>query len=186
MEETNKLTVEAIKPQYGIPVPRYWSLLDVTHQLIDLAIRSTKEHDWLNVDGHPYLTLFAAEKIGREFGVGMENIYGEKEWREDEKGRYYIYIYSATVYQINGDRSDASHVSGTCSQRDKIYSLASGKPRLLSNVEIDETIIKSAAYNDLVSCAITHQLGLTSLSWDQLKSAGINIDNIASVEFRRY
>jgi hypothetical protein len=186
--EAVEMEVEVIKPQ-SPPAPPETSLdqivahaeqnVQLAKRLIQAALKMTIEADWVDQGGKPYLTHAGAEKIARRFGVCWENVRCWKEWSEDEKGRFYIYTFTGKFYLKSGDSIEAI---GTCSQRDKFFSLSNGQPRPLS--EIDETNIKKAAYSNLIVNGITHLLGLRSLSWDQLKEAGLNIDKIAKVEFK--
>jgi len=187
--ESLEPVAEAIRPQLDLRAPELGALdqiisqaeqgVELVKRLIKVAIKMTNEDDWVNQDGRPYLTHSGAEKIARRFGVSWENVRWWKDWSEDPKGKFYIYTFTGRFFLKTGDSIEAV---GTCSQRDKFFSMAHGEPRPLS--EIDETNIKKAAYANLVVNGITHLLGLRSLTWDQLKEAGLNIEKIARVEYK--
>lgn len=159
-------------------------------RVVKLAIRSTNPRDWLNQNGHPYLCGTGAEKIGRNFGLKITDVTYTKQEAEDEEGKYYMYIVKGraslpSTMQMSGSEplADSIVAIGTCSSRDKFFSMAHGK--MLPMSEIDEGNILKSAYTNMLGNGITRLLGLRNLTWEELREHGIEKDAVQSVEYGR-
>lgn len=138
-----------------------------------LAIKQTNSHDWVDMQGKPYLQSSGAEKIARMFGISWRICegYPKKETMQDEKGSYYIYSYKGEF--VMGGKS--IEIIGTCSQRDKLF----GKDNKAENglkpaSEIDETNVIKKANTNMIVRGITTILGIRNLTWDEVNNGGVD------------
>jgi hypothetical protein len=151
----------------------------IIDKLMEIALKRTNHRDWMSVEKQPYLGHSGAEKVARLFGIKLRTIQTTKDWSEDSKGRFYIYRTTGTA-ELPGSY-DSIEALGTCSQRDKFFGWANGAWR--DTADIDETNIMKASYSNFVVNAITHLLGLRNMTWEDLKSAGIDTDKILKIEY---
>lgn len=150
----------------------------VFKKITGIVLKVTKEKDWVKMGDNYQIKGSASERVGGLIGVSWSHLQPLKEYSEDDLGKYYIYTFTGTF--TLGRRS--IEAIGTCSQRDKFFSVASGK--ILPTSEIDETDIKKSAYTNCIMNGVTRLLGIRGLDAEDLKNAGLNIDLIASVNFR--
>ena len=154
--------------------------VEILKKVLGVAIKRTNAKDWVDQQGHPYLTASGAEKIAPLFGVRMNNLSDKREEREDDKGKYYIYTFLATFAWKGG----SIEAIGTCSSRDKFFAWNSANKEWKPMSEFDETNIKKAAYSNLMVNGITRVLGIRNLTWDDLAPFGINPKDVAKVEYK--
>jgi hypothetical protein len=154
--------------------------VELLRKVLGIAIKRTNPKDWVDQQGHPYLTASGAEKIAPLFGVKMTNLTEKREDREDEKGKYYIYTFKATFSWKAGE----IEAIGTCSSRDKFFAWDSQKQEWKPLSEFDETNIKKAAYSNLIVNGITRVLGIRNLTWEDLEAYGIKREDVAKVEYK--
>lgn len=154
--------------------------VDIATKLINYSLKVTTPRDWVNQEGSPYLVHSGAEKVARLFGIKLSNIKTEKMATEDSKGKYYIY--KTTGQASLPGKFDSIEALGTCSQRDKFFAFARGEWK--DTIEVDETNIMKASYSNFVVNSITHLLGLRNITWDMLKAAGLNVEQIQKVEYK--
>jgi hypothetical protein len=153
----------------------------VFDKLMEMALKRTNSRDWMSVENQPYLVHSGAEKVARRFGIKIHNVAQKKDWSEDSKGRFYIYI-TTGIAALPGSY-DSIEAMGTCSQRDKFFGFSNGSWK--DTVEIDETNIMKASYSNFVVNAITHLLGLRNMTWEDLKGAGIDTAKIQKIEYEK-
>jgi len=159
-------------------------------KLINIALRLTTEEDWVNQNGIPYLECAGAEKIANPFGVKVTNQRSIKREFNDKKGDYYIWEYTATFSSDKLGRD--MEISGMASSRDKFFAKETiinektgHKLTVLKPLEdIDEVNIMKKAQTNMMVNGIKRLLGLRNLTWDQLKEAGLNVDNIVKVTYQ--
>lgn len=138
-----------------------------------LAIKQTNSHDWVDMQGKPYLQSSGAEKIARMFGISWRICegYPKKETMQDEKGSYYIYSYKGEF--VMGGKS--IEIIGTCSQRDKLFGKDSKAENGLKPAsEIDETNVIKKANTNMIVRGITTILGIRNLTWDEVNNGGVD------------
>lgn len=148
-------------------------------KIITMAISRTNENDWVDQQGKPYMTASGAEKIARLFGVCWKNVTSEKIMSSDETGPFYFYEYKG-VFTFGQDSITAV---GTCSQKDQFFSKSGGTAKPLS--EIDETNIRKAAYSNMVVNGVTRILGIRNLTWEQVRSGGVDQNKAAKVNYAK-
>lgn len=153
----------------------------VFDKLMEMALKRTNHRDWMSVEGQPYLGHSGAEKVARRFGIKIRDVAQKKDWSEDSKGRFYIYVTTGTA-ALPGSY-DSIEAIGTCSQRDKFFAFANGSYK--DTVEIDETNIMKASYSNFIVNAITHLLGLRNLTWEDLKAAGVNVEMVQKIKYEQ-
>lgn len=146
-------------------------------KIVKLSISRTNQNDWVDQDNKPYLTCSGAEKIARLFGVCWKDVKTEKIITSDEQGQYYFYEVSGT-FVLGADNISAV---GTCSQKDKFFAKRGGEMKPLS--EIDETNIRKAAYSNMVVNGVSRILGIRNLTWDEVRSGGIDPKKSAKVSY---
>ncbi len=145
-----------------------------------VSLKATTESDWVSHHGNPYLLDDGAKAVGKVWGIDIFGIEVKKEWAEDEDGRYYIYIAKGKAYS----KSLKAYVEevGICSQRDDFFGKAGGKVLPLS--KIDETTIIKAAVTNLRQRLIKAIVGLKSITWDELKEAGLDVERIQAKDIK--
>lgn len=148
-------------------------------KVIGLALKITNKNDWVDMHGNPYLTGSGAQKIARLFGVCWREMKTEKNISDDENGQFYFYK-TIGLFYLKG-KNDLVEAVGTCSQKDQFFAKSGGVMKPKS--EIDETNIMKASVTNCISNGITSLLGLKNLTWEQVKSGGINQSQTASVNF---
>lgn len=157
-------------------------VINARNQLFDkvlqVAIQSTGNSDWVDQQGKPYLQSSGAEKVARRFGVKICDVTCEREDLEDEKGKYYLYTFFGKAYLGEKEHIEAI---GTCSSRDKFFGTTRGSLKLIQDVDLPN--IKKKAYTNLFVNAVTRLLGLRNLTWDELSKFGISKDGKSSVKY---
>lgn len=153
-------------------------------QVLNNALRMTKPRDWTNqVSGEnevPYLEASGAEAVGSLFGISMLKEERDKQWSEDERGKYYIWVYKGTAFfPLTGKQLVTE---GVCSSRHDLFAKVGGQLRALE--DIDETDIMITARRKLYRNAVVELLGLRNVDWEQLKQAGIPKDKVQRIERR--
>lgn len=148
-------------------------------KIVTLTLKRTNEHDWVDMQGKPYLTASGAEKIARLFGMSWKLEQPNKIQSSDEKGTFYFYEV-AGIFSLAG-KNDIIEAIGTCSSKDQFFAKVGGQFRPLS--EIDETNILKAAISNCIANGITKLLGIRNLTWEQVKAGGISQDKVASVKY---
>jgi len=138
----------------------------------------TREKDWVNIDGQPFLQESGAQAIAGPMGVSITNVRREKVWEEDKLGRYYKYIYNGVAFSTKIHR--IVEVEGICTSRDRFFGKVSGKYKEIE--EVDERNIMDKAKTNLYRNAIVRVLGLRNIEWGELSRANLNIQNISKVE----
>lgn len=146
-------------------------------QIVTLALKRTNSNDWIDQQGKPYLTCSGAEKIARLFGVNWRGVKAEKIISSDEQGQFYFYEFSGEFCLGR----DSIYAVGTCSQKDAFFSKSKEGTKPLS--EIDETNIRKAAYSNMIVNGVTRILGIRNLTWEQVKSAGIDPSKAAKITY---
>jgi len=154
--------------------------VEILKKVLGVAIKRTNPKDWVDQQGHPYLTASGAEKIAPLFGVKMDNLSDKRDEREDDKGKYYLYTFTATFSWKGG----SIEAIGTCTSRDKFFAWNSADRTYKILSEVDESNIKKAAYSNLMVNGITRVLGIRNLTWADLETYGIKKDNVAKVEYK--
>ena len=167
-------------------------ILDILHateriaefqrQIIETAVKMTTPNDWVNQGGKPYLLEAGATRVASMLPIKIEMLSPPtKQWEQDEQGNYYIYTCTASAAWKTGLGS--SEAIGTCSSRDKFFSMRQGVR--LPQSEVDETnIIKKCGTNGRAN-AIKGLLGLKNMTWTELNHvAGITPEKCQSVDYQ--
>lgn len=149
-------------------------------RVMEVAIRSTSQGDWVDQAGKPYLQGSGAEKVARRFGVKLFDIVIDREDHDDDNGKYCIYTTTGKV-SLGNSPYDVIESIGTCSSRDKFFGRANGRNKDLKDVDL--TNIKKKSYTNFIVNAVTRLLGLRNLSWDDLSKYGISRDGKTKVTY---
>lgn len=155
--------------------------VDVLKRVLGAAIKRTNPHDWTSLNDKPYLGGSGCEKIAPLFGVRMANVVNQRDEREDDKGRYYMYTFQGTFSWQGG----SIEAIGACSSRDKFFGWDSGAKAYKELHDVDETNIKKAAYSNLMVNGITRLLGIRNLEWSDLEPFGITKEKVSKVEYNK-
>lgn len=161
------------------------AIIEARNRLLDrilaVAVQATTPAHWVSFDGKPYPTAAGAEVIARRCAVSIREVKKERLNHADEKGAYYVWVYTCTA-SLPGGR-DALEALGTCSSRDVFLGTETRAGRPLS--EVDEGNIMKAAYSNMMTNAVMRLLGLRNLTWDQLEGAGIAKGEAAAVSHEK-
>jgi len=150
------------------------------NQIKILSLKLTKEEDWIDQGGNPYLMDRGAENIAIAWGVDITNVQVKQEWYEDANGHYFGFIATGRAYSKKLDR--AVEDVGVCTQRDKFFARMGGK--LIPVEEVDVANIRRKAVTNLHNRLIKRLVGLMSVTFDDLKKAGLNTSRIQKIEYK--
>jgi hypothetical protein len=145
-----------------------------------VALKLTKPTDWVDQGGSMYLMDRGAENIAIAFGVDISDVGVKMEWAEDPKGRYYSYVATGKAYSKKLGRYVED--IGVCSQRDRFFGMVGGKLKEIEDV--DAANIRRKAVTNLYSRLIKRVIGLSGVTADDLKAAGIDPGKIGKIEYR--
>lgn len=157
----------------------------VIERVVNAAITATHSAQWCDMQGKPYLMGAGAEVVALRCGVSWKNTVTKKEWREDEGGKYYLYVYEADFTLGHGPFAHTlEKIPGTCSSRDQFIgtNFKDGKDaRALSEIE-EGSIMKGAMTNMIVN-GVTRVTGIRNMTWEQLKALGIEQGGAARITY---
>jgi hypothetical protein len=156
--------------------------VDRYKRAVQIAIKLTNGNDWVSQDGHPYLQATGAEKIKNPFGVNIVDITSRRIANKDQRGDSYIWEYKGKAFSSKLGGSFIECI-GVCSSRDKFFARVAGE--LKSIEDVDEVRIMQKAYNNLIVNAVKRVLGLRSLTWEDLKGAGIGEGSVGKVTYAK-
>lgn len=156
--------------------------MELVKKIKILAIKQTNKHDWVDMQGKPYLQSSGAEKIARLFGISWKICegYPKREDKQDEKGSYYIYAYKGE-FTMGGKSIE---VIGTCSQRDKFFGKDKNTETGFKNAaDVDITNIMKKANTNMINRGITTLLGIRNLTWEEVENGGVEQQKTAKVTY---
>lgn len=151
--------------------------IEAVNKIKRLALKVTNPQDWIDQNGKPYLQASGAEKVARLFGISWR--IGEPVYEELEDG-YFSYTYKGEFTLGN----TTIEVIGSRSSKDGFFRKYDKDRKPLPPSEIDKGDVKKSAFTNLLANGITRLLGLRNLTWEDLKEAGINKEQTASVEYK--
>ena len=164
-------------------------------KLIQVSVRLTNEHDWVDEGGKPYLQASGAEKVATFWGVSMVDLVPPDKAQQvitDERGSYTVFTPRATFIfprfnrrlEMFGKRStrDAFFTEYTETVKQPDGTSARVK-RLKPQSEVDLPDVMMAALSNLLVNGITRTVGLRNLTYDDLKAAGLDPTKIAKVPY---
>lgn len=143
------------------------------------ALRLTKEGDWIYFGSSLYLMVSGTDELMKAYGICTFDTRSELEWLRDEAGEYYLYTIVGKAYSRK--LGILVEERGSCSQRDRLFSMSHGKMRSAS--EIDAADIKSTAATNFRRKATTIITGTASVTEEDLKEAGLNPSKIRKISF---
>ena len=162
----------------------------VLERLTMLAVQSTAENHWEDFDGKPRLNSGGALVVARCLGIrwfGSEGVGApldcEKEVGENERGRWFRYVYEGT-FQIGTSPVDVVSSIGICDSHDSFFGTEAGGGRELS--EVNEGHIRKKARTNCIVNGISELTGLKGMTFERLKSMGLSLDpaKMSKVAFR--
>jgi hypothetical protein len=148
--------------------------IDAVNRIKGLALRVTNYQDWTDQGGKPYLQVSGSEKVARLFGISWR--LNEPVREEHDDGHY--------SYTIKGYFSMGAaeiEVVGTRSSKDPFFS-RNGKVPV---TEIDRNDVKKGAMTNCIGNGITRLLGIRNLTWDEVRSGGVNQSKVSKVEYKK-
>lgn len=142
-----------------------------------MALRVTNEHDWTDQGGKPYLQVSGSEKIARLFGISWRFL-GDIIRRDEENGHFSFevpmeFIISGASIEFRGSRSS----------KDPFFSKKHGAE--IPPSEIDKSDVMKAAITNTIGNGITRILGIRNLTWEDLKTAGLDSGKIGKVDYKK-
>jgi len=172
-------------PQTGIKIEEEIERLEKNIELFNrikiVSLKLTKASDWVDQGGSPYLMDRGAENIAIAWGVDITDVtLGPPEWAEDEHGRYYTFIARGKAYSKKLGRYVED--IGVCSQRDRFFGMVGGKLKPIEDVDMAN--IRRKAVTNLYTRLIRRVVGLTGVTFEDLKLAGIDVSKIQKIEYR--
>lgn len=140
------------------------------------ALGATNWRHWSSQGGQPYLEIAGAKSIASLVGINWKIDEPAFEWLEDGHFSYTFkgeFTLGATIQECIGTRSS----------KDAFFSMAKGQS--IPTSEIDRGEVKKAALTNLLGNGVRGILGMNKLTWDDLKSVGIEVEKIAKVEYKQ-
>lgn len=122
----------------------------------------------------------ACEQILSWGGVSITDVEIKEKRYEDDKGVFYDFETWGTVQFKDGREM---RLMGNCSTRSDFF--GKKKDEYLPLSEVDIPSIKQASYTNLMNHAAIRFFGLKSITLDELKAAGMDIEKIEKVSFER-
>lgn len=174
-------------PAKGIDIERELGQIEKNIELFNrikvVALKLTKTQDWINQGGSPFLMDRGAENIAIAFGVDISDVILRQEWDEDSRGRYYTYVATGKAYSKKLGRYVED--VGVCSQRDKFFGFDSYKKEFRPIEDIDKANIRRKAVTNLYNRLIKRVIGLTNVTFEDLRKSGINPDTIEKIDYSK-
>lgn len=143
-----------------------------------LSIKATNEDDWVKQDDKPYLEHMGTFKVRQLWKVDIFDMRIEKENLDDEQGKFILFTCYGKARFMGKEIDDI----GTCSTRDDFFGRAHGKIKDIEEVDIES--VKKKSVTNFQNRILKKILGL-SFTWDDLKSAGLDISRIKSIEYKK-
>ena len=157
--------------------------LDQLQQVKKLALRLTNQQDWVDLGGKPYLSSSGLEKIKDLFKVGWSDMSREKLEREDARGKFYVYVFTAKFWSKTL-HSEPIVAIGKRSSRDEFF--AKGKEGWKPVEDIREDDVLGAAYTNLLANGISRTLGLRNFTWEEVQEfAKFKREDVSSVKYQK-
>ena len=158
--------------------------IEGVNKIKQLALRVTNSHDWVDQQGKPSLQVSGSEKVARLFGISWA--IDEPTYQQEEDG-HFAYTYKG-YFSVGNATIEAI---GTRSSKDKFFSVRykwneekkKKEPFDVPPSEIDKGDLKKGAYTNCIGNGITRLLGIRNLTYDDLKSASLDISKIAKVDY---
>lgn len=151
-----------------------------------LSMSLTNESDWIVQGDGLYLQDSGSQKIAQPWGIKsriLKDTNGkpiiEKEIHSDKKGEYYVFVAYGAGFSAKLGKSVED--VGTGSQRDKFFGMKAGELREVEDIDIN--MIRKKAITNMHNRIVKRIIGLSSVTKEELKEAGLNIDKIHRVEY---
>ena len=175
---TGELQIYQIPELDEIELQKLEGNVQAWKRAIVTTLKMTKPKDWSDQSGYPYLEACGAEPVANPWGINLVDEKREKVPGEDDKGKYYIWIYKARAYLPRTNRW--IDVEGVCSSRHTLFAIKDGQLRPIE--DIDEVDIMTTARRKLLRNAVVELLGLRNVTWEELEAAGILREKVAKFE----
>ena len=170
----------ATKEDLAFAIKTAQETMELVKQIKLLAIKQTNKHDWVDMQGKPYLQSSGAEKIARLFGISWKIIEHKREDKQDDKGAYYIYVYKGE-FTMGGKTIE---VIGTCSQRDRFFGKdKNSETGFKAASDVDITNVMKKANTNMINRGITTLLGIRNLTWEEVKQGGVDSSQTTKVTY---
>jgi hypothetical protein len=147
--------------------------IDAVQRIKGLALRVTNHQDWTDQGGKPYLQVSGSEKVARLFGISWRL---NEPMREDHEDGHFTYTFKG--YFTMGTAE--IEVIGTRSSSDPFFS----KKGTVPPSEIDRNDVKKGAMTNCIGNGITRLLGIRNLTWEEVRSGGVQQDKVGKVEYK--
>lgn len=145
-----------------------------------LALSVTSQYDWCDLGGKPYLTESGAMKVAQLFGVSFER--GHITFDDEDIDGRHVRRYRATITaRYGGSRS--LEEEGWASSDDAFFGRKNGQDIPWSEVNLNNVAKK--ALTNAKGRALKKILGLGGMTWDDVRSAGVDRGRTAAVDYSR-
>jgi len=158
--------------------------IEAVKKIKQIALKVTNEHDWTDQGGKPYLQVSGSEKVGRLFGISWRL---EEPVKEVHENGHFSYTYKGE-FSFHGASIEAI---GTRSSKDDFFSTryqyedGERKKINLPPSEVDSNDVKKSAFTNCLGNGITRILGIRNLTWDDLKSVGLDSSKIGRIDYKK-
>lgn len=141
-----------------------------------VALKATNWRHWSNQGGQPYLEGPGAKAIASFVGINWKIDEPIFEWLDDG---HFAYTYTGD-FSLGGITQE---YIGTRNSKAKWFSEA--HKIQIPPSEIDRGEVKKAALTNCLGNGVRGILGMSKLTWDELKTSGIDVEKIASVIYEK-
>lgn len=171
-------------PGSGVSIEREIAELEKNVEFFNrvkiVALKLTRATDWVDQGANMYLMDRGAENIAIAFGVDISGLEMKQEWADDPRGRYYTFVATGKAFSRKLGRWVED--IGVCSQRDKFFGMVGGKLKEIEDVDMPN--IRRKAVTNLYNRLIKRVVGLSGVTIEDLKAAGLDVSQIGRVDYR--
>lgn len=154
-------------------------------KLFEYAIKATRDSDWLDMGGKPYLAETGIQRAAIRFGASIqferdskgEALIIREEFEDKDHGKNYIYTVHGTA-SIGNRRFEAMGSAST------LDSFLAGKGEKFKPIQERLQLAKKKAVTNFYNRALQALLGTKGFSWEDLKGFGINKSGKGAVDFK--
>jgi len=153
--------------------------VEAVKKIIQAALKLTNYNDWVLFSGKPYLTATGADKLMVQFGISMYDLKVDEIVREDKDGKWIEFVAQAR-FKLGSVEITAI---GTSSTRSKFFGYVHGELKPIEAVDIPS--VRKAAVQNCKRNGVLTLLGLRSPTLEQMREAGIDVNKIQKVEYKK-
>ena len=142
-----------------------------------IALRVTNRDDWNDLAGRPYLNVSGCMKVAALFGVSLTGMRVRQLRETIDAEEVFRFVARATA-EFAGRELE---VEGVASSDERFFAQKNGQRLPLA--EIDLNSVRKKAVTNAQCRAIKRILGLGTLTWEDVREAGVRKEDLVSVPY---